>query len=267
MKSALAVAPQHDLASLCTTLENSGREGLMTLLAESNMGATAKHPRPRMAMTAYLMKEGCGLVNTQQLHSGMGGAAGDVSSLLPKVILRSGVATKLAFGFVIAFVTGSLLLACGMLLVYLSFRFDICRGGVERLLSSFGGASPSARDSRWRRRAAHGAHAPLRRAKGKVAASDEDEMSLSVPGPPPFGIEVLRNNTVVALEGKAAHVLRVGDRIISVDGHELDSRMTVQKAVDKRLKQHTFVVMRPKRVPAPTTSHSEAEDDDDDEDY
>ena len=87
VKSALAVAPQHDLASLCTTLENSGREGLMTLLAESNMGATAKHPRPRMAMTAYLMKEGCGLVNTQQLHSGMGGAAGDVSSLLPKVIL------------------------------------------------------------------------------------------------------------------------------------------------------------------------------------
>ena len=243
----------------------------MSVLAESNMGATASNPRPRMALTAYLMKEGCGLVNTQQLSHGLlshGLAAGAAGSLVPKMILRSGIATKLAFWFVVAFVGGSLLLACGMVVVYMSQRFDLCRGGsVDRLPSSFSWAVPISRSSSTGR--SKGAHAPLRRGKGKVGASDEEEMSLMVPGPPPFGIEVLRNNTIVTLEGKAAQVLRVGDRIISVDGNELDSRMTVQKAVDKRLKKHTFVIMRQpiKRGPAPTTSHSEADDDDDDEDY
>ena len=262
-KCVRATAPQHDLASLCTALENSGREALMTVLAGAHIGASNKHPRPRMALAAYLMKEGCGLVNTQPLGRAGTSSLGHLPSWVPKVILRSGAATKVALGVVVAFVAGSLLLACGMCVVYVSYRFDLCQDGLDWLLSSCG-CFP--RRGKGRR---NGTRAPLRRGKGKVGASDEKEMSLSVPGPPPFGIEVLRNNTIVAREGKAAHALLVGDRIISVDGNELTSRTTVQTAVDKRLRKHTFVVMRPltKRGPASTTSQSEATDDDDDDDF
>ena len=97
--------PQLDLPTLCTTLENHGREGVMNSLANAQLGVSAEHSRPRVTLTSHLARSGCALVNTQRRgQAALTSSA--VASFVPKAVLQSEMATRLAFGLVAAFVGG-----------------------------------------------------------------------------------------------------------------------------------------------------------------
>ena len=119
---------QRDLDVLCTTLEEQGRDALLTLLGNSGIKSTSEHPRARTELATHLAKRGCAFVNTQKDRAALRVSRdrGDVTSFVPAAVLQGGTAATLAFGCVIALVGGTLVLMCAGITVYAASRWNIC---------------------------------------------------------------------------------------------------------------------------------------------